>query len=100
MSEESLSQLERRISRIFKIGVAVSTGLLTLGLVLWFARAAAAPLVLNTGLAVLIAIPISRIVVSFVDALRRRDRLMAGATAAVLLILAATIAYSLLVSTT
>jgi uncharacterized membrane protein len=100
MSEESLSQLERRIGRIFKIGVVVSTGLMTMGLVLWFAGAAAAPLVLNTGLAVLIAIPISRIVVSFVDALRRRDRLMAGATATVLVILAATIAYSLLVSTT
>ncbi len=98
MTNDSLSGLERRIGRILRLGVATSTGLLIAGLVLWLAQMPLAPKVLNAGLFVLIAVPISRILASFVDALRRRDHLLSGATAAVLLVLALTIAYSLLVS--
>jgi hypothetical protein len=44
------------------------------------------------------AIPIARILASFLNSIRRRDRLLSWSTAAVLVVLSVTIAYSLLVN--
>ena len=98
MTTGELSRLERRIGLILRLGVGLSAGLLAVGLVLWLVEAQAAPRLLNAGLIVLMAVPISRILASFADALSRRDRLLAWATGIVLAILAFTIAYSLWVA--
>ena len=89
-----LSPLERRIALILRTGVIASTVTMAAGLVFWFADPAAIML-LNAGLIMLMAIPISRIAASLVDAIRRRDWLLTSATACVLVVLASTIAYSL-----
>lgn len=89
--------LELRILLILRVGVGVSIGALAIGLALWMAGSAKAEALLSIGLVLLMTIPIARIVASFVDAVRRRDRLLSWATAAVLLILACTITYSLIV---
>lgn len=95
MTVRELTGLEGAIGRILQLGVAASAVLLTTGLALWLAGANDALRLLNAGLVVLMAVPISRILASFVDALLRRDRLLGWATAIVLLILGLTIAYSL-----
>ena len=51
------------------------------------------------GLVLLMAIPLARILTSFVDALRRGDRLLSWATGVVLLVMAITIVYSLMSDT-
>lgn len=98
MSVGELSKLEDRIGRILRLGVVGSTAVLTIGLALWFAGTAGADALLKAGLVLLMAIPIARILTSFLDAVRRRDRLLSWSTAAVLLILSVTIAYSLLMN--
>ena len=96
MSPSELSKLEDRIGRILRLGVAGSFAVLTMGLALWSAGAASADRLPNAGLVLLMTIPIARILTSFLDAVRRRDRLLSWSTAAVLLILSVTIAYALL----
>jgi uncharacterized membrane protein len=98
VSDRELSTLEDRIGRIVRFGVIGSTTVLTIGLVLWFAGAGSAGRMLNAGLILLMMIPIARIFASFLDAVRRRDRLLSWSTAAVLVILSITIAYSLLMN--
>ena len=98
MSGGGLSRLEDRIGRILRLGVLGSTLVLATGLVLWFTGAAIAGRLLDAGLILLMSIPIARILASFLDSVRRRDRLLSWSTAAVLLILSITIAYSLLVN--
>ena len=90
-----LSPLERRIGRILRTGVLASTVTLGAGLVRWFADPASVTL-LHAGLILLMAIPIARIAASLVDAIQRRDWLLIWATAGVLVVLASTIAYSLI----
>jgi len=63
--------------------------------VLAFLRVSAAPLLLRVGLAILMAIPVTRIGTSFVDAVRRHDRLLSWSTAIVLFVMAITLVYSL-----
>ena len=92
-----LSPLENRIALILRTGVMISMAILGVGLVFWFVNPAAVTL-LNAGLVLLMAIPVSRIVASLVDAIRRRDWLLTAATAGVLIVLASTIAYSLRVN--
>jgi len=96
--DRGLSTLENRIGRILRFGVGATTIALTTGLMLWFAGARVAIPLLNAGLALLMTIPMARILASFFDAVRWRDRLIGWSTAAVLLILSLTIAYALLVS--
>jgi uncharacterized membrane protein len=96
VSGGEFSQLEDRLGRVLRLGVAASTGVLAIGLALWFAGAGSASWLLNAGLILLMTIPIARILTSFLDAVRRHDRLLSWSTAAVLLILSVTIAYSLL----
>ena len=50
---------------------------------------------LRLGLAIPMAIPVTRIAASFFDAMRRRDALLASSTAIVLLVMALTLLYSL-----
>jgi uncharacterized membrane protein len=95
MSDQELSPLERIISRILRAGILASTVCFAAGLALWIAGRPVAVQVLNAGLIVLMAVPIARILMSFVDAVRRRDRLLGSATALVLVILALTVVYSL-----
>lgn len=77
---EELEPLERAIGVIMRAGVAASAVIMISGLVLVGFGASAGPTVLNIGLILLMMIPASRILVSLVDALRRRDVLLATAT--------------------
>ncbi len=83
MKRDGLDRLERAIGGILRAGVALSASALTLGLVLELLGVADATRILNAGLVLLMLIPVTRILVSFVDALYRRDRLLAVATAIV-----------------
>jgi uncharacterized membrane protein len=94
MTERELESLERWIGRLLRGGVAASASILFVGLTLWAAGAREADAVLRAGLLVLIAIPLTRIVASFFDAIRRRDRLLSWSTGLVLVIMVSTILYS------
>ena len=95
MTDRDLTTLEHSIGRLLRIGVGVSGSALAAGLIMWLAAADAADSVIRLGLLLLIAVPVARIIASFVDALRRRDRLLSWATGIVLLIMFSTILYSL-----
>lgn len=83
-----LNRLEQTIGSIMRAGVVISAVIMVTGLVMMMTGAASAATVLNVGLVVLMMIPSSRILVSFIDALYRRDPLLAVATAVVSLIIA------------
>lgn len=80
-------RLERLIAGVMRGGVALSSSILVAGLVLAFAGAPAATAVLNAGLIVLMLIPATRIVVSLVDAVVRKDSLLGLATLFVTILL-------------
>lgn len=94
MPEPELSRLEHQIGSVLRVGVALSAGALLLGLVLEFAGVPIADTVVRGGLLLLMAIPITRIVTSFIDALRRDDHLLSTATAFVLIVMTLTVIYS------
>jgi len=98
MTDRELNTLEHAIGRLLRIGVGVSGCALAAGLILWFADATAANTMLRIGLLLLIAVPVTRILASFGDALRRRDRLLSWATGVVLLIMLTTVLYLLSIS--
>ena len=83
MKREGLDRLERAIGGILRAGVALSASALAIGLLLKAAGVAEPTPILNAGLVLLMLIPVTRILVSFVDALYRRDTLLAIATAIV-----------------
>ena len=91
MSTAELTRLEEQIGRLLRAGVGVCAAMLGLGLVLAFAGSSASAWLLRIGLAVLMAIPVTRIVASFVDAVRRRDLLLSVSTAIVLLVMVGTL---------
>ena len=95
MSQPDLSRLEHQIGTVLRIGVALSAGAMIAGLVLFFASSPWAGRLLNGGLMLLMAIPVTRIIASFIDGCRRRDWLLVWATAFVLVVMAATLIYSL-----
>jgi len=96
MSEPDLTRLEHQIGRVLRVGVALSAGALAIGLVLFgLGFSVAAGSLFTGGLVLLMAIPATRIVASFVDALRRGDRLLAWATGIVLLVMVITVVYTL-----
>ena len=82
-----LQQLEAVIGRILRAGVALSAVAMVLGLSLSAAGIAYGAPVLNGGLILLMMIPSTRIIVSLIDAVYRRDTLLAGATAIVTLVI-------------
>ncbi len=96
MMDQEFSTLETAIRRLLRGGVALCGLAFGVGLLLWFQGSSSATVVLDAGLVVLMAIPVARIVASFIDALRRGDRLLAFATGTVLLIMLATVFYSAL----
>jgi len=83
-----LHRLELTIGRILRAGVYLSAAAMITGLAMTAAAAPHAGTVLNAGLILLMMIPTSRILVSLVDALLRRDLLLASATAFVSLVIA------------
>jgi uncharacterized membrane protein len=95
MTQQDLSRLERQIGRVLKVGVGLSAAALGLGLVLYFVKVPASAGVLNAGLVLLMAIPVTRIVASLVDSVRRKDRLLVWSTTFVLIVMAATLMRSL-----
>lgn len=94
MSDDNLARLELQIGRLLSFGVIASAAMLIAGLIVGVVRgeAAAAP-VLRAGLMLLTAIPATRILASFADAVRRRDRLLSISTGIVLAILLSTVVY-------
>jgi uncharacterized membrane protein len=94
MPDPELSRLEHQIGRLLRLGVALSATALALGLMCAVTGIGAGDAIMRGGLVLLMAIPITRIAASFVDAVRRGDRLLAGATAFVLVVMALTVVYS------
>ncbi|MBP6715948.1 MAG: DUF1634 domain-containing protein [Acidobacteria bacterium] len=85
---DDFHRLERVITGLMRGGVALSSSVLLVGLVLAAAGMTSAVPVLNVGLVLLMLIPATRILVSLVDAAVRRDLLLAGATLFVTVLLA------------
>lgn len=94
MSRPELDRLEHQLGRLLLVGVILSTVTLAIGLGLYLFHTASAAAWLETGLSLLMAIPVTRIAASLVDALRRGDRLLAGSTAIVLLVMLASVVLS------
>jgi uncharacterized membrane protein len=95
MSDPNLERLEHQITRVLRIGVFISAITLAAGLVFGFAGQAIAIKLFIVGLVTLMAIPITRIAASLVDAIRRRDTLLVWSTAIVLVVMAITLVHSL-----
>jgi TolB protein len=95
MATAELNRLEEQIGRVLRLGVGLCAAALFGGLILSFMGSDRASLVLRIGLAILMAIPVTRIVASFVDAVRRHDTLLASSTAIVLIVMAITLWYSM-----
>jgi uncharacterized membrane protein len=95
MSDQDLVRLEHQIGRLLSVGVILAAVAMCSGLVLHFLgiETVAVP-TLEAGLVLLIAIPMGRILASFVDALRRDDRLLSISTGIVLAILLGTVVSS------
>jgi uncharacterized membrane protein len=83
---EALGRLEQQLARLLIAGVIVSAVLLAAGLALWLAdpRSALSTWLLNAGLIALMATPIMRVVVSFVEYVRMRDWVFVALTVVVL----------------
>jgi uncharacterized membrane protein len=94
MPEPELTRLEHQIGRLLRIGVATSAAALGVGLVCALVGMPVGDAIMRGGLILLMAIPVARILASCVDALRRHDHLLAGATAFVLVVMVLTIVYS------
>lgn len=82
-----LRRLESVITGIMRGGVALSATALIVGLVMAAIGHPAATATLKAGLVLLMLIPGARILASFGDAIVRKDRLLAGATAVVAIVL-------------
>ena len=89
--------LEISIGRVLRLGVLASSACLTFGLILAFADADGrlAHGFLTTGIVVLLATPLARVVVSMVDFARRGDRPFFALTLILLVELAAAVAAAL-----
>ncbi len=94
MPDPELSRLEHQLGRLLRVGVAVSAAALAMGLVCSVAGLGVGDAIMRGGLVLLMAIPIMRILASFIDAVRRGDRLLSWATAFVLVVMALTVVYS------
>jgi uncharacterized membrane protein len=81
------ARLERIVGVVLRLGVAASTVCLAVGLVLSFldGTAGAARFLLHTGVIVLLATPVARVVVSMAEYALQRDWVFVGLTVTVLL---------------
>jgi uncharacterized membrane protein len=99
VNDEPVSQpaFERLLIRAMLTGVLLSTAILSTGLV-WLLvspSSSAGEVVLDAGLVILMATPVVRVLLSIAEALRRRDWFWLWNTAAVVIVLLGTLAYSL-----
>lgn len=97
--DEAFERLEVVLGRVLRTGVIVSTALLAVGLAIWLGQGDS-PLgdgMLRAGLIALMATPMLRAVVSFVEYVNLRDWFFALMTLGVVLELAATVVISLYV---
>lgn len=93
----ALPLFERALSRAMLAGVWSSATLLAAGLLLTLSGAdRAAGHMLRAGLLILMGTPVMRIVLSVAEAIRQRDWFWLWTTVAVAVVLAGTLAYSLL----
>jgi hypothetical protein len=90
---DRFERIERLLGRVLGVGAAASTGLLAVGLAAWMLgwRTTATARLFDAGLAVLMATPIARVVVSLAEWARERDWLFVATTLTVLAVLAGTI---------
>lgn len=97
-ADAELSRLEYHLGRLLVAGVIASAALLTAGLGLWLAHRAdgAGMWLMKAGLVVLMATPIARVLVSFVEYVRIRDWLFVATTIVVLVELTVTVAFALI----
>ena len=89
MKDLDLSRLETHIRRVLMVGVSATALAFVVGLALWLAGSEQSTAVLKVGLVLLMAIPVTRIVASCADAVRRRDWLLTWSTLTVLTVMVA-----------
>ena len=96
--EKGASRLEHIIGVVLRVGVAISSVCLAVGLALSFVPAAetSASWLLHAGIIVLLATPVARVMVSIVEYVNERDWMFATLTAIVLLELMASAVAALL----
>ena len=88
-----VSALESLLARLMLAGVTLSAISLAAGLALWL-RGSQTTRLLDAGLITLLATPMLRVAVSFLEALRMRDWFFVGATLTVVLLLSASLILS------
>jgi len=98
VSNHELARLEGLITRVLRLGVALSAATLLVGLVATLIGGVVAGPWLRAGLILLMAIPVARIATALIDAIRRRDTLLGWSTAVVLLVMLVSLLWSLRVS--
>jgi len=86
-SQSGLARLEGVVGTILRAGVLLSAAAMIAGLVMLSMAQPNAARVLNGGLIVLMMIPSARILASLVDAIYRKDKLLAFATGYVTLVI-------------
>jgi len=96
-SEQDLGRLEALLGRLLLAGVLSSTACLAVGLILSLAGRASflQHLLLTTGLVLLMATPICRVVVSIVQYAKLRDWFFVATTLLVLAVLAGSVLFAL-----
>lgn len=94
VENNELGRLEDLLGRLLTTGVATSAAILAIGLVLQLAGSDG-HLVLQTGLILLMATPVLRVIVSLVEYVRLRDWFFTATTGAVLLVLLTSIVLAL-----
>jgi uncharacterized membrane protein len=95
MSRADLTRLQDQVGRLLRHGARLAAVVLAAGLGLWVFQAPAADTVLSAGLIILMAIPVTRIAASLVEAIRQGDRLLVWSTVIVLAVMAGTLVLSL-----
>jgi uncharacterized membrane protein len=92
-AERDLGALELTIGRVLRVGIATSSICLAVGLGLTLIGQAGslARVALSSGLIILLATPVARVIVSVVEYIRERDWLFVALTLTVLLALLASV---------
>ena len=95
-ARDPLLRLEVLLGRVLVTGVVTSASILAAGIVFSLAGWPAAPMLLRTGLIVLMATPILRVGVSVVEYVRLRDWFFSATALAVLLVLLTSVTLALI----
>ena len=72
------------MERVLRVATWLAAGMLAAGLVLWLAGVARAGTLMHAGLWLLIATPVTRALIAFVEYVRQRDWTFAALTAVVI----------------